>query len=52
MEAHTQGPLWIGVWSGNDKAQRLYAAYGFEKAGEYDYPIGAWRDHEFILRRG
>ena len=52
MEAHTQGPLWIGVWSGNEKAQRLYAAYGFEKAGESEYPVGAWRDHEFILRRG
>ena len=51
MEAHTQGPLWIGVWSGNEKAQRLYAAYGFEKAGEYEYPVGDWRDHEFILRR-
>ena len=51
MAAHTQGPLWIGVWSGNDKAQRLYAAYDFEKVGEYDYPVGAWRDHEFILRR-
>ena len=52
MEANTGGPLWIGVWSGNEKAQRLYAAYGFEKAGEYEYPVGAWRDHEFILRRG
>ena len=52
MQTHTQGSLWIGVWSGNDKAQRLYAAYGFEKVGEYDYPVGAWRDHEFILRRG
>jgi len=52
MEANTDGPLWIGVWSGNVKAQKLYAAYGFEKAGEYDYPVGRWRDHEFILRRG
>ncbi|MBU1347066.1 MAG: GNAT family N-acetyltransferase [Alphaproteobacteria bacterium] len=52
MEAHTDRTLWIGVWSGNLKAQRLYAAYGFEKAGEYEYPVGAWRDHEFILRRG
>ena len=52
MEANTEGPLWIGVWSGNLKAQRLYAAYGFEKAGEYQYPVGAWRDDEFILRRG
>lgn len=52
MEANTDGPLWVGVWSGNEKAQKLYAAYGFEKAGEYDYPVGAWNDHEFILRRG
>lgn len=52
MDAHTDGPLWIGVWSGNLKAQKLYEAYGFEKAGEYEYPVGRWRDHEFILRRG
>jgi len=52
MEANTDGPLWIGVWSGNLKAQKLYAAHGFEKAGTYQYPVGAWRDDEFILRRG
>ena len=51
MEANSDGPLWIGVWSGNLKAQKLYAAYGFEKAGEYQYPVGDWRDDEFILRR-
>ena len=42
----------IGVWSGNLKAQKLYAAYGFEKAGDYQYPVGRWLDDEFILRRG
>lgn len=52
MAANTDGPLWIGVWSGNLKAQKLYAAYGFEKAGEYQYPVGDWLDDEFILRRG
>ena len=52
MEAHSDGPLWIGVWSGNLKAQKLYAASGFEKAGEDQYPVGRWLDHEFILRRG
>ena len=52
MEANSDGPLWIGVWSGNLKAQKLYAAYGFEKAGEYRYPVGRWLDDEFILRRG
>lgn len=43
--------LWIGVWSGNLRAQRLYARYGFTKAGEYDFPVGLWRDREWILRR-
>jgi len=45
------GPQWLSVWSGNDKAQRLYRRYGFDKAGEYQFPVGAWRDHEFIFRR-
>jgi ribosomal protein S18 acetylase RimI-like enzyme len=45
------GPSWIGVWSGNLKAQRFYAHAGFFKAGEYEFPVGRWRDHEFILRR-
>ena len=52
METHTDGPLGIGVWSGNLKAQKLYAAWGFEKAGAYQYPVGRWLDDEFILRRG
>ena len=52
MALNSDGPLWIGVWSGNLKAQKLYAAHGFEKAGEYQYPVGAWLDDEFILRRG
>lgn len=52
MEAHGDGPLWIGVWSGNAKALKLYAAHGFEIAGTYQYPVGRWRDDEFILRRG
>lgn len=52
MQVHSDGPLWVGVWSGNLKAQKLYAAHGFEKAGEYQYPVGRWLDDEFILRRG
>lgn len=52
MQVHSDGPLWVGVWSGNLKAQKLYAAHGFEKTGEYQYPVGRWLDDEFILRRG
>ena len=43
--------LWIGVWSENHGAQRLYARHGFEQVGTYDFMVGACRDHEFILRR-
>jgi GNAT superfamily N-acetyltransferase len=43
--------LWIGVWSENHGAQRLYGRHGFERAGEYDFIVGEQRDYEFILRR-
>lgn len=43
--------LWIGVWSQNVGAQRFYARHGFEKAGEYEFPVGRVRDHEFMFRR-
>ena len=43
--------LWISVWSENYGAQRFYARYGFEKAGEYEFIVGRQRDHEFIFRR-
>ena len=52
MGAHSTGPLWIGVWSGNLKAQKLYAAHGFETVGGYQFAVGDWLDDEFILRRG
>jgi len=44
--------IWIGVWSENFGAQKLYASKGFEKVGEYIFPVGETRDLEFILRRG
>jgi ribosomal protein S18 acetylase RimI-like enzyme len=44
-------PLYVGVWSGNVGAQRLYGRFGFAKIGEYEFPVGRTRDREFILRR-
>jgi ribosomal protein S18 acetylase RimI-like enzyme len=45
------GPIWLGVWSGNLRAQAIYATRRFVKHGEYEFPVGTWRDREFILRR-
>ena len=44
--------LWIGVWSENHGAQRLYARHGFEVVGAYEFIVGRTRDHELIMRRG
>lgn len=51
LAAQGHSPLYVGVWSGNHGAQRLYARHGFEKVGEYDFPVGEHLDREFILRQ-
>ena len=51
LAAQGHFPLYVGVWSGNSGAQRLYGRFGFEKIGEYDFPVGKHLDREFILRR-
>lgn len=51
LAAKQRAPIYVGVWSGNTGAQRLYGRFGFEKIGEYDFPVGRQRDREFILRR-
>jgi len=51
LNAQGHAPLYVGVWSGNLGAQRLYGRFGFEKIGEYDFPVGKHLDREFILRR-
>lgn len=43
--------LWLGVWSENHRAQKLYASRGFAKVGDYEFPVGEIRDQEFIFRR-
>jgi ribosomal protein S18 acetylase RimI-like enzyme len=45
------GPQWLGVWSGNGKAQTFYAAAGFRKVGDYHFMVGDHRDDEYIYRR-
>jgi ribosomal protein S18 acetylase RimI-like enzyme len=51
LQAQGRRRLWVGVWSENYGAQRLYERLGFKKVGEYDFPVGRVRDREFILSR-
>ena len=43
--------IWLGVWTGNDRAQAFYRRLGFAVVGAYQFPVGAWRDDELIMRR-
>jgi len=52
LEKDGPRPLWIGVWSENFGAQKLYQSKGFGKVGEYRFAVGETQDLEFILRRG
>lgn len=51
LESQRRQPLYIGVWSENFGAQRFYGRYGFNKVGEYGFPVGKTVDREFILKR-
>lgn len=51
LAASRPGPVWLGVWSGNHKAQAFYAARGFVAVGGYRFPVGSWFDDELIFRR-
>lgn len=51
LERHGPRPLWIGVWSKNLGAQRLYERHGFTVVGEYSFMVGNHADKEFIARR-
>jgi diamine N-acetyltransferase len=51
LEAQRRTPMYVGVWSENEGAQRFYARYGFSKVGEYGFPVGATVDREFIMKR-
>lgn len=42
--------LYLGVWSQNERAKRLYAKYGFEIVGAYHFKVGNTLDDERILR--
>ncbi|WP_176314674.1 GNAT family N-acetyltransferase [Burkholderia vietnamiensis] len=45
------GAVWLGVWSGNERAIAFYEGAGFRRVGGYDFEVGASTDHEFIYRR-
>lgn len=44
------GPVWIGVWSGNIRAQALYLRWGFVVVGEHSFRVGNWLDEELTMR--
>jgi diamine N-acetyltransferase len=50
MRARNAADAYLGVWCENHRAQKFYARYGFERVGDYKFPVGEALDDEFILR--
>ncbi len=48
--AEKGGPIWLGVWSGNARAQALYQRWGFVVVGEHRFRVGDWVDEELTMR--
>lgn len=42
---------YVGVFSENEGAQKLYKRYGFEKVAEYHFLVGNHPDLEWIMKR-
>lgn len=43
--------LYVGVYSENARAQKLYRRYGFQKVAEYHFMVGTHPDLEWIMKR-
>ncbi len=51
LKAQGREPVWVGVYSENHRALKLYERSGFVPVGEYQFVVGRVRDRELILRR-
>lgn len=51
LEATRPGPIWLGVWENNHRAQTVYAGRGFREVGSYRFMVGDWEDRDLIFRR-
>jgi ribosomal protein S18 acetylase RimI-like enzyme len=49
--AHGADEIQLSVFSGNHRAQRFYARYGFEKIADVTFKVGQQIDHEFLFAR-
>ncbi|ETI24652.1 hypothetical protein G647_04021 [Cladophialophora carrionii CBS 160.54] len=44
--------LWLGVWEGNFKAQRVYEGLGFTKVGDHEFKMGKCIQMDWIMCKG
>ncbi|EXJ60507.1 hypothetical protein A1O7_04660 [Cladophialophora yegresii CBS 114405] len=44
--------LWLGVWEGNFKAQRVYEGLGFTKVGDHEFKMGNCIQMDWIMCKG
>lgn len=43
--------MWLGVWEYNERAQRFYSNFGFEKCGEHVFLLGSDPQTDWVMSR-
>lgn len=43
--------IWLGVWRFNERAQRFYQKWGFEKIGEHIFMLGNDPQNDWVMQR-
>lgn len=43
--------IWLGVWEDNQRAQRFYQKFGFERIGEHKFLVGEKVDCDYLFFR-
>ena len=51
FEAARAGEIYVSVFCENHRAIRFYQNYGFQKCGEYRFPVGDHLDLEWIMKK-
>jgi GNAT superfamily N-acetyltransferase len=43
--------IWLGVWRFNERAERFYQKWGFEKVGEHIFMLGNDPQNDWVMQR-
>jgi len=43
--------VWLGVWEENEKAQKVYKRFGYERVGNHNFALGECIQTDWIMQK-